>query len=189
MLLHSPTTVASTNGVQPTPPVITRGDTHVCQTGETLPVRTSAIRLPVLATTGPRVSLQVNEGARTITRGTRETAWYGSNVTIPVRPLLSAAYNTTVCFQLSYLTGYVGLYGTPTRPGIAATAGDKALQGRVSIAYLRPSNRSWLSRAGAVIRHMGLGRAASGTWIVLPIATLAALTFGLASWLVSRELR
>jgi hypothetical protein len=188
-LLHAPSTVASTNGIQPTARLVAaRGDADACQAGETLPVGTSAIRLELLAATGPRVSVQVFAGGRVITRGTKGTAWYGSTVTVPVQPVNRAYTHTTVCFQLRQLSGEVDAYGARTTPVVAATAAGKPLPGRVRIVYLRKGRQSWWALAGAVIEHMGLGRAASGTWIVIPIVALAAAAIALGSWVVIREL-
>jgi hypothetical protein len=189
-LLHSPATVAATNGVQPSALLAAATEaTGACQGGETLPARTSAIRLQLEATTGPRVSVEVLQGRRVLTRGTEGTAWYGSVVTIPVKPLAHALTDATVCFQLSALSGEVALYGTQTRPAIAATGGGKSLSGRLRIVYLTPGSQSWWSLAGAVIRHMALGRAASGTWIVLAIMALGMASIGVGSWILARELR
>lgn len=189
-LLHSPATVAATNSIQPTALLgVARGDTGACQRGEALPAHTTAIRLQLEATTGPRVSVEVLEGRRIFTRGTQGTAWYGSVVTIPVKPLAYTLTDATVCFQLSALSGQVALYGTQTRPAIAATGAGKPLSGRLRIVYLTPEHQSWWSLAGGVIQHMALGRAASGTWIVLPIMALGMAAIGVGSWILARELQ
>ncbi len=188
-LLHSPSTVAATNGIQPSTPLVpVTKDTSVCQAGEALPAGTSAIRLQIEATTGPRVSVEVLAGPRVIAQGTQGTAWYGSVVTIPVRPLGQTFPRTRVCFQIRFINGYDTVFGGPTRPAVAATSNGKPLPGRVRIAYLQSAGRSWWSLADTVIHHMGLGRAASGTWIVFPIAALASAAIALASWALIREL-
>jgi hypothetical protein len=190
VLLHSPATVAASNGVAPATVLgTTTADAGACQSGEALPAHTSAIRLQIEATTGPRVAVEVFAGARPITRGTQGTAWYGSVVTVPVAPLGRAVAHTTVCFRLSDLTGLVALSGASSSPATAAVDNGKPLPGRLRIEYLRPSRESWWSRAGSVIAHMGLGRAASGSWIVLPIVLLGAGAIALASWTLVRELR
>jgi hypothetical protein len=190
VLAHSPATVVASNGVASATVLgTTTGDARACQAGEALPAHTSAIRLQIEATTGPRVAVAVFAGTNLITRGTQGTGWYGSVVTVPVAPVGRAFAHTTVCFGLSDLTGLVALSGASTSPAIAATAGGKPLSGRLRIEYLRPSGKSWWSRAGSVIAHMGLGRAASGSWIVLPILLLGAGAIALASWTLVRELR
>jgi hypothetical protein len=190
VLAHSPETVAATNGVLPTSALgSTTNNAGACQGGEALPAGTTAIRLQIEATTGPRVAVGVFEGTHLITRGTEGTGWYGAVVTVPVGPVDHAYPHTTVCFQISYLTGLVVLYGAPTAPTVAAIANGKHLPGRIRIVYLRPARKSWWSLAGGVIEHMGLGRAASGTWIVFPIVALAAAAIALGSWSLTRELR
>jgi hypothetical protein len=188
-LLHSPSTVAATNGVQPSVRLVAASeDWGACQSGEALPAGTSAIRLALLATTGPRVSVEVFAGGRVITRGGRGSAWYGSTVTVPVRTLRRAVGHATVCFQLRMLSGEVDAYGARSDPTVAATSHGRPLPGRVRIVYLRKSRQSWLALAGTVIEHMGLGRATSGAWIVLPIAALAAAAIALGAWILVREL-
>jgi hypothetical protein len=194
VLARSPLTVAATNiSGSSTPPTTldaTTSSASACQAEETLPARTSALRLALEATTGPRVTIEIfAAGTRMVTRGTRSPGWYGSSVTVPVRPLKQTVTGAKVCFQVSELTGLVALLGIRTGPAHAATTQGRSLPGRMGIAYLRPSGRSWFSRAGRVLEHMGLGRAWSGSWIVGPIAALAAAAVGLASWTAVRELR
>jgi hypothetical protein len=190
VLLHTPETVAATNGIQPTAELgATPTSASACQAGEALPAGTSAIRLQIEATTGPRVAVEVFEGAHLVTRGTEGTSWFGSAVTIPVRRVNRAFPHTKVCVKLSDLSGLVVFSGAPTSPRVAATVNGKPLPGRLRIVYLEPARESWWSLAGAVIQHMGVGRAASGTWIVFPIVALAAAAIALGSWSLTRELR
>jgi hypothetical protein len=188
-LLHSPATVASTNGVQPSAMLMSaRNDAEACQAREAIPAGTTAVRLQIVATTGPRVSVEVMQGGRVVTRGTKGTAWYGGVVTVPVREVSHAVAHATVCFALRDLSGQVEAFGTPTTAATAARANGKPLPGRVTISYLRPGPSSWWSLAGGVIRHMELGRAASGRWIGLLIAALAAAAIAVGAWTVTREL-
>jgi hypothetical protein len=131
----------------------------------------------------------VLEGTRILTRGTEGTGWFGSAVTVPVPPLSRTLQHAKVCFQMSQLTGYVALSGGPSARAVAATSDGKPLPGRIRVSYLRPSGESWWSLTNAVIQNMALGRAASGTWIVFPIAALAAAAIALGSWALIRELQ
>jgi hypothetical protein len=190
VLLHSPATVVATNGIPPRALIAsTNADAGLCQAGETLPAGTSAIRLQIVATTGPRVSVDIFEGGRVFTKGTLGPGWFGSVVTVPLPPLRRSLRHATVCFQLSSLSGQVAVYGSQTNRASAATVNGRPLSGRVRIVYLAPARESWWSMAGAVIEHMGLGRAASGTWIVLPIVALAAAAIAVGSSILLRELR
>jgi hypothetical protein len=188
-LLHAPSTVAATNGV-PRTAIVSReaSVTSGCQGGETLPRDTSAVRLGLDAVIGPQVTVTALTGAHVITRGTAGTGWYGSAVTVPVRRVHGAFAHVTVCFGLSFETGDVMAVGSPTNSAVAAVADGETLDGRMRIEYLRRGDRSWWSEVVPTIEHMGLGRAASGTWVVLPIAALVAASIALASWLVVREL-
>lgn len=189
-LLHSPSTVAATNGVPLASPLAAiRANASACQRGETLPAGTSAIRMQVEATTGPQVAVGVIVGGRLVTQGTKGTAWYGSAVTVPVRPLAHTLTNATVCLRLSSLSGQVVMFGAPTKQAVAAIAEGHPLPGRLRIEYLQSARQSWWSLAGAVIEHMGLGRAASGTWIVFPIVAFGLAAIAVGSWTLVRELR
>lgn len=189
-LLHAPSTVASTNGAAPVRPLMaTLGEAAACQSAETVPAGTTAIRLPIAATTGPSVSVEVWRAGRIVTRGTEAPPWYGSAVTIPVGEVARTVTGAKVCFQLSELSGQVEVFGTPAGAASAPQSEGKLLPGRVAIAYLHPGSRSWWSLAGAVIWHMQLGRAASGKLIVVVIAALAAAAITVGVWTVARELQ
>ncbi len=188
-LLHAPSTVAASNGVPRTAIVSKQASVSSgCQGGEALPAGTSAVRLSLDAVIGPRVTVTVLRGSRVVTSGTEGTGWYGSAVTVPVRRVDGGVADVTVCFGLRLETGDVMVVGAPTARAVAAVADGQPLSGRMRIEYLRRGDRSWWSQVVPVVEHMGLGRAASGTWIVLPIAALIAASIALASWLVVREL-
>lgn len=189
VLSHSPETVAATNGVAPATVLMTTTENaEACQADETIPAGTNAIRLQMVATTGPRVSIRVLQGSRQLTQGAQGPAWYGAVVTVPVPTVQRTARHARVCFQLRDVSGEVRAYGSPSGPRRAARANGKPLPGRVTIYYLHTDPQSWLSLAGGVIEHMQLGRAASGGAIVVVIAVLAAAAIGLGAWTASREL-
>jgi hypothetical protein len=54
---------------------------------------------------------------------------------------------------------------------------------------MQPSGRSWWSMAQTVVRHMGLGRTAAGSGLVLLVLVLMGLLVAAASWLTLKELR
>jgi hypothetical protein len=188
-LSHAPSTVAATNGMPRTASLSRRASvTSGCQGNETLPRDTSAIRLGLAVIIGPRVTVRALTGSHLVTWGATGAGWDGSAGTVPVRQVHRALSHVTICFQLSLPTGNVTVIGAPTNPAVAAIADGETLRGRTRIEYLRPGSRSWWSLLAPVIQHMGLGRAWSGTWIVLPIAALIGSCIALASWLVVREL-
>ncbi|HEX5853863.1 MAG TPA: hypothetical protein VFY36_12315 [Solirubrobacteraceae bacterium] len=189
VLAQSPSVVVATNKVRPQTTIyVTSYEETICQAGETLRAGVSAIRLWLNAAIGPRVTVAVFDGSKLIAGGTRAAGWYGTTVTVPVRSVRRDYSNTRVCFRVSSINGYVQAVGRETLPRLAGTSEGLTLPGRISIAYLSPSRQSWLARAGAVIRHIGFGRAASGTWIVYPIAALMLAAIALASWTVVRNL-
>lgn len=188
-LLRAPMTVASTNGVQPSSTLVSaQSDAEACQAHETIPAGTTAVRLQIVATTGPRVAVEIRHAGHTLTRGAQSAAWFGGAVTVPIDTLDNAVANATTCFQLRDLSGIVQALGTPTRAGVAARANGKPLPGRVSITYLRSGRRSWLSLADGVVWHMELGHAIGGSLIVVIIAVLAATAIAFGAWTVTREL-
>ncbi len=191
-LAHAPAGVAGTNkprGQEPEPLASTRRDASVCQPGETLPQGTTAIRLSLGASVGPRVRVRVSAGEHTITSGEAESAWTGWVVTVPVRPLARTVRNAGVCASFPVHNETVTVFGTRAPAVLAAHAGGRALSGRMSIEYLRPGTRSWASLASTVVRNMGFGRAHGGAWIVLLALALLATVTVLAARFVFTDLR
>lgn len=185
-LLGSPMTVAATNKAPSgeAPIGSTSSGATYCQARETLPNRTTAIRIWLDAAAGPRVRAVVYFGGRAIAGGTRGSDWIGGSVTIPVKPLARTVSATTVCVSFQLRDETIVIQGMPSAAVVAAHDGRRPLAGRMAIEYLRPGTRSWLSLATEVARRMGLGRAPGGTWIVL----LALALFGTAVTLASRLL-
>ena len=191
VLLHSPVVIAAGNGVpEKIGLAAVSKDSSFCQGSETLPAGTSAIRGDFVATVGPPVTVEAFAGGGApITTGGESAGWYGTVVTARVTPVHRTFSNVTVCFQLSELTGNVLAVGGKSKAAVAATLNGTSLPGRLGIAYLRPGRQSWLSQVGAVVHHMGLGRAWSGAWIVLPIAALMMAAIATGCWALCRELR
>ncbi len=189
-LLRSPNTVAATNGVEAAEVIgIVSRDRSACQPAESLPAGSSAIRLDIDAPIGPRVTVEAYARRHLLTWGTLGTGWFGSAVTVPVKPLRRSFTDVTICFQLRDVGSYLALRGAHSDPALAMLLDGRRLPGRIGIAYLRVARESWWAQAGAVIRHMGLGRAAGGNWIAFPIAALTATAIALASVVLVRELR
>lgn len=167
----------------------TTSDLGLCQAGEVLPTDVSAIRLSIWAFFGARIHAAVFSGSRVLTEGTRSPDWTGSTVTIPIKPLRRSVSPVTVCFHLGPTDQPFYLTGVETAPANAAVSnGGEPLAGRVGIEYLAPGRGSWWSRILQVSRHIGLGRALTGTWVVLLIFALMAATGVLTVRVVLREL-
>ncbi len=188
-LARSPATLAGTNSIQAENSIgITEVATHVCQAGETLPARTSAIRLSLVAIIGAHVSVRALAHGHLLTRGSRGAGWTGSEVTVPVRPLTHNFSHVTICFDLSDLNGEVEVRGQHAGP-VAVSVEGQRLHGRFRVEYVRAGHSSWGSRISAVATHIGLGRAASGAWVAFLILTLTLSVVALTSWGIVRELR
>ena len=162
---------------------------QACQAGEVLPAGVSGIRLPIWAFFGTNVHVSVYSGSRVLVAGSRGPAWTGSTVTVPVAPLAHAVSPVTVCFRAGPNSQPLYVMGTASSPANAATtATGQPLAGRMDIEYLAPGQGSWWSRIQQVSWNMGLGRAFSGTWIVLLVFALAVASGVLAVRLALREL-
>ena len=169
--------------------VVSAGDTAVCQGGEVLPGGVSAIRLWLEAEFGPPLRVRVYTGSRVLTEGRRGAGWTASGVTVPVAPLKRTVSGVKLCFTAQPNTERLQLYGvnTGTRE-VAVGSKGQPLAGHMTVEYLAPGGGSWWSRALSVARHMGIGRAVSGTWLALLVAALMAAAIVLATRLVWREL-
>ncbi len=189
-LARSPPTLAGTNRV-PAENLIGLVERNVgaCQTGETLPAGTSAIRLSLVSIVGPRVAVRVLSGGRVVTRGSTGAGWTSSEVTVPVAPLARGVSPVTLCVQLSDLNGEVEFKGAHTSAPVAVSERGERLHGRLRVEYVRAGHSSWLSLISAIARHVSLGRAASGMWVVFFILALALSVVVLTSWGIVRELR
>jgi hypothetical protein len=191
VLSGSPPVLAGTNGVVPVPSPLASvpGGGGACQADETVPAGSSAIRLSLEASAGPRVSLAVLAGGRTIAHGASVQGWLGRVVTVPVGPLERTVQHATICFSFAGAEERVSLLGVPTAPRNAARSGARVLPGRIAVEYVRAGSSSWWSLAPSVARRMGLGRAWAGTWVAAMVALLMATGIVLASWLTLRESR
>jgi hypothetical protein len=165
------------------------GTAAACQPGETLPAGASAIRLSIGAYVGARIRVGVYSGSGVLTEGSRGPDWTGTSVTVPVTPLSHSASDVRVCFSISPNNEPIFLLGreVPAAQALTTPTGE-TLAGRLEIEYLGAGQGSWWSRILPVARHMGLGRAFSGTWIVLLIAAMVAAVGILAGGLALREL-
>jgi hypothetical protein len=167
----------------------TTGDGIVCQGGEVLPVGASAIRLSVIAFIGARVRVTVSSGAHVIAEGAHGPDWSGTSVTVPIKPARQTVANAKVCVYIGPNSQPIYILGSPSAPQEAAENGfGRLLDGRLQAEYLAPGDGSWWSRILTVARHMGLGHALTGTWVVLLIAALVASALLLAMWTALREL-
>jgi hypothetical protein len=190
-LANSPARLAGDNSISDdeTLALTQRDGSRACQGKETLPSETSAIRLSLSTNIGPRVSVSVLSGTEIATHGVQNGGWTGGEVTIPVTPLPHRLTNVTVCTLLSNYNGEVGVNGQATpSPEAAIGNGGEKLPGRYTIEYLRAGDRSWLSQVASVARHMSLGRAASGIWVVFLALALLLTVVTITSWAIVREL-
>ena len=184
-LSRSPPIVVGSNEVRETSFVgYAHPGVQVCQAGEALPQDTSAIRLALDARLGPKVSVRVLAGTRTISSGIRGSGWSAGSVTIGVRPLQRAVANVSVCFTGGPQYEPLGVEGSQSSPSTAASTATGRLSGRTKIEYLHSGHSSWWSLASGVAERLGFGRGVSGTWITGLIIALMAVVLTGTSWLI-----
>ncbi len=182
----------------------TQGSLSVCQPGEVLPAGTSAIRVAIWGFFGARIHLAVFEGSQVLTQGSRSANWTGDTVTIPVRPLARTHGGVSVCYAIGpnsetqLLLGarvphakhpVIVVEGSTDLSNVTAATNKKQIGAKLTIEYLAPGRTSWWSQLLTVARHMGLGRAYSGTWIALLVALMMAAVGVLSVRLAIRELQ
>jgi hypothetical protein len=185
-LSKSPLTVAAVNTTATAQLGKTSHTTAACQSGETLPRGTSAIRLRVFAFLGPRVTVQVRAHGQVIAHGERGSGWTSGAVTVPVKPLATTRSGVDLCFTFFTDGNEDDWYvGEPTGAR-AVQGGVGPPHGRVRVEYMRPGSASWWSLALTVARRMGLGRAWPGTWVVLLLLALMGSVVVLCSVVLSR---
>jgi len=162
---------------------------QLCQANEVLPAGVSAIRLSVAAYYGSRLRLKAFSGGRVITEGSRGPDWTGTSVTVPVKPLSHTISPVRLCLYIGPNSEAIYFFATQTPAQESAVSGSGALLGnRLGVEYLASGHGSWWSRILTVARHMGIGHALNGTWVVLLIAALVGAVGILALRLVLREL-
>jgi pyrimidine deaminase RibD-like protein len=192
VLLGHPAALARANGARPERVLtIAESSSRVCQAGELVPSRTTAIVAWLGAFTGPRVSAVVTERGRVIARGTHGSAWTGRSVTISLDRALRDSATATVCFSFAPRYEGVVVRGSPVAGTSASSDDGRSLAGTLAIEYVRPGRggATWLARASTIADHLGLGRVPSGNWAVVVALLLAiGLTVAVAA-LLARELR
>jgi hypothetical protein len=191
-LLRSPLSVARTNGVSTdthTAIASTDQSNSYCQPRETVPRQTSAIRISLVASIGPRVSVAVLSAGHTISSGDLGPGWTDEVVTVPVKPVLRTVPAATVCVSFHLRDGRLFLLGADTSARFAAREGPRALPGMMRIEYLRPGRRSWASLIPTVVTNIGFSHAVAGAWVVFVLLALVATMVLLASKLVLADRR
>jgi hypothetical protein len=189
LLAQCPLTLAGTNSV-PTrvEAELERGDVAGCQPAGTLPAGTEAIRIAIEArAVGPAVTVKALSGSRLLTQGHTPAGWGSApTVTVAVGRLARVVTGARVCMDIGPAVEPFRVHGVSAGAPFAVTG----LHGVIlRMEYLRRDDASWWSQASSIAYHMGLGRAAGGTWVVfLAIALMLAVAV-LGSRLALRELR
>jgi hypothetical protein len=189
VMTRSPLEVAATNSVPPKVDLeLEKGEVASCQAAGALPRDTSAIRVAIEArAVGPMVTLEILSGSRVLTTGRQVAGWGPApTVTVPVGRLAHTADNARICITVGPTVEPFRFRGIPRQPPLTGVGKLQSVTLRME--YLRSGPSSWWSLASSIAYHMGLGRAASGTWIVfLALALMLAVAI-LAARLTLEEL-
>jgi hypothetical protein len=187
-LSGSPATVALTHPIAIDAQIASfEHSTSVCQSGETVPRDTAALRFSMKALIGPRVKVKVYSGGRVATSGERAPGWSAGDVTVPVARVARTIAHAKVCLAFALDNESVEMAGGSTPRDRAAVIGDgQILPGRMKVEYMLPGHRSWWSLARSTARHVGLGRAWAGTWVALLALALMVAVLALTAWRLLR---
>jgi hypothetical protein len=190
-LTRSPASLARINRTTETPqqPIAqSNSRARYCQGSEVLPARTTAIRVSLTTSIGPRVRLQVRSGQATVASGEQARGWNGGVVTVPVRPLPAAVHAVEVCVSFEGQNELLTLHGQSVA-GLPPTYGPQgALAGSMRLEYLRAGTSSWASKIPTIVAHMGLARALEGSAIAYLALALALAVAALVAHTIIREL-
>lgn len=173
-LSRSPLRVAGTNSVTSRAVRTTmHSGEQKCQGGEVLPAGTTALRIALVAVVGPKVTITAISHGRVLTHGTRSSGWIGGNVTVPIPRVRTTTADVRICWTLGQGREAVVVISGPT-PRVKTASHDTKTTNKMPIEYLAVSDKSWWSQRLTVARHIGLGRAPEGTWIVVLLLSLMA---------------
>lgn len=187
-IARSPITVAGTNSVSAqVTGELKKGDISSCQPAGTIPRGTSAIRIAIEPIdVGPKVDVKVLSGSRMLAEGQTPAGWgSASTVTVPVKPFAGPIHGAHICTMIGPAVQRFRISGELRH----SHTSEVKLQALIlQMEYLRPGPKSWLSLASSIAYHIGLGHAASGTWIVFLAVLLMLAVVALASRLTLEEL-
>lgn len=188
VLSGSPMSVTAANGVKIRNAAGVGGSMTLCQSGETLPAGTSAIRESLSANVGPRVTLRVLSGTRVLAEGTHPAGWgVDETVTVGVKPLSVSMRHVRICALLGPSSEGLELRGTAPEGAHHKARGARSMRMRVE--YLHAGPHTWLSLAASVARHMGFGHSPGGLTAALLALMIAIALFGWTARLITWELR
>jgi hypothetical protein len=195
-LARSPQLRTGTNGV-----VATRiggrelAGSTMCQSGESVPAGTGALRLWILtAEQAPPATVVLRQDGRVVARGTAMPVPQREVVTARIPRTTREYDDVDVCVALGSGVPTVMVVG-PRLPDTGAVRVNGRLRPRTSlpIMYMAAGDGSWLSRAGTVSGRIGDGRGGwGGGWVawaaaLLVLAAIALVVRAVLKTLVAAE--
>jgi hypothetical protein len=179
---------------------VTQSELTICQGNEVLPAGVTAIRTSIVAFLGSNMQIAAYHNGQRITQGSRNPAWAGSSVTVPVTALDHTTSDVRICVAFVPNSELLQIFGAPTNRRNAAMffkgnqltqqgpPGEGALlRGRLSLEYFGPGRKTWWSQALTVATNMGFGHFIGGKWVASLAALLVAAVGVLAVRITLRE--
>lgn len=191
VLAHASSARTGTNGLRSTAVLGgSVGRVVVCQSAERLPAGTGAVQLSLSAArrAGPRVAVVASDGGAPVAHGTLAAGWRGDAATVSLRPVTRTPRSVRLCVAIG-AEATVVLRGQTTVDASEppATTATSQLAGRLHVEYLGATQRSWWSRAPAIVTRLGFGHAIRGAWVGLLALLLMLGAGGFALALLLRE--
>jgi fumarate reductase subunit C len=186
---RSPTTVAGTNSITTSDySEIENGKLAACHPVGQVPAGTTAVRLSIEArAVGPSVAIKLISSSGTLSEGRRPAGWgTAPTVTVPIRKLSQALRSARACVSIGPSVEPLRVHGQ--RLPSAPVGANKLALLAPRMEYLRPETSSWWSQIAKTAKHLGVGRAAAGSWIVFLVLALMLAVVLISSRLLLREL-
>jgi hypothetical protein len=188
---RAPLAVAGTNGVSGKNYIELEEQRHklsTCQPAGTIPQGTSAIRLGIEGIYySPGVTVKIVKGSDTIAEGGQIAGGPAiPNVTVAVKRFAQTTQGARVCTFVSPAVGAIRFYGTPKQSSSHLT--NQLQQATLQMDYLRPGSKSWWSFASPIAKHLGLGRAPSGSGVAFLVLILMLVLVAITARLTLKEL-
>ncbi len=191
-LLNGTERVSGSNDVAPQQfAVVAPARTGFCQSSETLYAGTNAVRMTVASfgrPTGP-LDVSVSADGRTLARGALDAGWKEGVIDVPLDRVPERSTRPVTWCARSSAPGRLAFGGEPADSRIAAVAGRRATEGRVSLIGLRAGHPTLLGSAGEIVRHYERGTAewlGAWTWFLM-IALLVGAFFAAGGALLSHR--
>jgi hypothetical protein len=157
------------------PAVTLSGAGHHCEQDQVIPADTGALNLLIGTYGRPTPAIRVTARAadnRLVTSGTLPAGRHQGRLLVPVTPVRNTVNHATVCLQIGS-GGPTVLYGRGRR---------------IRVAWMREGSESRLAMLPTIAHRFGLAKLNPfGSWLLLLVALVLAVTWAIALRTVLRE--